>query len=158
MLYNEMQIAFYAYKIGVALHISIIKVLYNVRLQRAGYLVLSMHSHLSVCIRYFSRATFSHPTVGPVCASENEAYAELNQLIQSNHMSSCIGWVISMGANLRDDTAIEMLQDELSGILPSLGVDPIFDKAGKTTFSGPHISVCYDYVASGDLWKYGKCV
>lgn len=86
-----------------------------------GNSVLTVCSWLNI-FRYLSRVTiipFSSPSIGPESASENDAFSQLNTLIQENWLSSCIGWVISMGKMLNNDEELEEIKRELSDLVHS---------------------------------------
>ena len=59
----------------------------------------------------------SSPFLAPLLAlkvSLRDAFSELNTLIQQNRLSSCVGWVISLGETLNDHASIEDIKEELN--------------------------------------------
>ena len=60
---------------------------------------------LDIIYRVRSRAVvipFNGPSVGPEDAIEDELFDFLERVLESNRLSQCIGWVISLGHALKE--------------------------------------------------------
>lgn len=122
-----------------------------------------MLSPTDTCFRYLSQTTIVpvvSPPVGPQCAAENDLYAELNQLIQSNDISNCIGCVISMGATLKQ-AAIDSERSCVSWSHPNwLATDSAYDKAGIAIHRASILvgSTCRNTVETIHLCRGLQCI
>ena len=43
---------------------------------------------------------FNTPTIGAGCRTDDEAFEELEELIDSNELSKCLGWMVGLGKEL----------------------------------------------------------
>ena len=72
-----------------------------------------MHTLLNRVLSRVCVIPFVKPSVDPETEEEHDAYDDIEEILQTNVLSSLIGWVITLGNILRDKGVIKSVKDDL---------------------------------------------